>query len=202
MFQRRFNRMIAVSPQQMQRMANYQNTMPTATDVAAHRKEVQAKQASVTRDIYVEIEVKNTSATQELPFVLFDAIGAYADQQNFTQSGNVSITGVSKSYALIMRKLLTGKFILKDLHLETLAGKQSQFSRSVSIWDDNMEVDTVSIIKTIYPSKGRNSMQENLNLVELKGINKTFDAGSSLTSTILPQNTYTFRLFMTEVKLS
>ncbi|WMX17475.1 hypothetical protein [Aureispira sp. CCB-E] len=202
MFNRRYNRMIAVSPQQMQRLANYQNTMVTTTDVAAYRKEVQAKKPDVTRDLYVEIEVKNTSSTQELPFVLFDAIGAYADQQNYVQSGNISIVGVSKSYNLLMRKLLTGKFIIKDLHLETLAGKEGQFSRAISIWDDSLEVDTVSIIKTIYPSKGRNSMQENLNLTELKGINKTLDAGSSLTSTILPGNTYTLRFFLTEVKLS
>ncbi|BDS10107.1 hypothetical protein [Aureispira anguillae] len=202
MFNRRGQRMVYLTPQQMQRVQNYNNAGISPSTTVAQRKEYQAKAPKVSRDLYIEIEVKNTSTTQEHTFALFDAYGAYASQLNYVQSGDISITGVSKNYQLLIRKLLTGKYIVKDLHLETLAGKESQFSRTITIWDDSLDVDTISPIKTLYPSSGRNSMQEKLNLQELKSINKTIDANSAIVSTILPQNTYTLRFYLTEVQLS
>lgn len=181
---------------QMQRMANFQNA---SLHTRNRRKEVAAKRPDTERDVFLEIEVENLS-TQELQVVLFDVLSAFAEQQNYSPSSNITIRGVSKNYQLILNKLVNGKLIVNDLHLEVNAGKKAQFSRPMDIYDDSTSANNVTLVSTIHPSKGRNSMQENLDLVEIKGVNKIFNSTTALVYNQIGQSTLTLRFFATEIR--
>ena len=196
--------MMPLTAQQLQRLQNYQQAVVTTTGGNAQaeaRKEVREKKPVTYRDLYVEIEIENTT-DKELELVLFDAIDAYALQQNYNQPAGLNILGVSKNYQLVVNKLISGKFLVKDIHLETLSGKEQQFARPWSFFDDTLKVDTISVSKSLYPTRGRISMQEQLNLQELKGVNHTISASTALTTKVVPQNRYIIRIYMAEIRYS
>ena len=190
-----------MTSQQMMRMNNMVRAAAVKAPVAVEKQlENQAKRPSTTRNLYIEIEIKNTGLTEE-SVVLFDALDAYADQQNYVQPGTISITGVSKNYQLVLNKLLTSKYIATAVHLETLEGKETQFARPMSFWDDTLQVDNIGISQTLYPSAGRNSMQQLRNLVELANVNKIIDSNTAFVFNLIPQNTLLVRIYLQEVSI-
>lgn len=195
-------RSVAIPQQQVLRQMNYNRAM-VQTQNGAYEKTMEniAKTAKTTRDLYLELQIVSTSLSNQ-SVVIFDAQGAYADQQSYIAPGSVTITGVSKNYQLVLNKLISGKFIISDLHLETLSSKLTQFAQPLSFWDDSMKVDNIAISQTIYPNAGRNSMQQQLNMVELPNINKIVDASTALVFNIVAENTYNLRMYLQEVKIS
>ncbi len=196
-----FKRSVAIPQQQLLRQMNY-NRAAVQPQNGSYAKTMEniAKTAKTVRDLYLELQIVSTSATNQT-VVIFDAQGAYADQQSYVQPGTVTITGVSKNYQLVINKLITGKFIINELHLETLSNKLTQFAQPLSFWDDSMKVDNISISQSIFPNAGRNSMQQQLNMVELPEISKIVEATTALVFDIVPGNTYNLRFFMQEVKI-
>ena len=91
-----------LSPQQAAALGLTATSKQAAT--TQYRKEAAAKAPTVSRGIFVEIEITN-STNQEQKIVLFDALEAYALQTGYIDPAGVSVVGTSKNYQLLLNKL-------------------------------------------------------------------------------------------------
>lgn len=157
----------------MQQQMAMQQAM-TMNGLTPAQKQVQLEQRTrpkVRRTMYMELRVTNNNLTQQ-DILLWDAIGAYQLQNNYTPAAGITIELTTKSgsgsngYLLLLNKLASGStFYFNALNMEVT--NQLQFGRSISFYDDSQRADNVSLYDSVFPSQFRNSMQRQLNLLEM-----------------------------------
>lgn len=195
-----------LAQQQMKNTAiasNMVNTMvPGTTPSQQMVKQELRKQPKVRKGIDIIIRVTNNNPNDE-NVLLFDALGAYALQNNYTLPPGVVIEYVNKqgigssSYAYLLNYIATGT-VLYFQQLNLQVSNQLQYDRSIGIYEDTLRANNVSLYDTINPSAYLNSMQNQQNRVEIPYEYK-INRASAWLYTQEANSTLTFRMFCEEM---
>lgn len=159
------------------------------------------KDPKVREDLYIELRVTNAGAATDV--LLFDALGAYTLQNNFTQSPNISIEYTSKSgngsaaYLYLLNYIATGSVLYFD-QVNLQVDNQLQYGRSIGIYDDSLRANNVTLYDTIFPSQGLLSSQFQQDRVEIPYKYK-INRSSSFLYTQEANSVLIFRMFCKEM---
>ena len=129
------------------------------------------KDPKETGDLFIVLRVTNNNAFT-VPVLLFDATDAFALKNNYTLPPGVTIEcdtyngGGSAGYQSLINDIATGTVLFFDqLNLE--CSVQAQFNQGIDLYSDYAKTSNVTLYDTIYPARGRNSMQQQLSMVEV-----------------------------------
>jgi hypothetical protein len=129
------------------------------------------KEPKTTEGIFIALQVTNNNPTNE-EVVLFDATGSYALKNGYNLPPGVTIEcltyngGGSAGYQSLVNDIATGTVLYFDaMSLE--ASNQAQFSIGLDMYADNPKTSGSTLFDTIYPSRGRNSMQQQLQIQDI-----------------------------------
>lgn len=193
--------------QQMQKNLQIQQNMArTIMPVQTPAQEVVTQQIrkdpKVRQDLYLELRVTNNNGTAQ-DVLLFDALGAYALQNNYSLPAGVTIEYTSKqgngsaAYLYLLNYIATGSVLYFD-QLNIQVDNQLQYGRPIGIYDDSLRANNVTLYDTIYLSQALNSMQQQQNRVEVPYKYK-INRSTAFLYTQEANSTLIFRMFCKEM---
>lgn len=170
-----------------------------ATKMPPKMKQVQQvirKTAKSAEREYISLVIKNESLVTA-SVLLWDASSAYQRQNpGYIFPAGVTITAPSKDYPTILRNMVQTTFYIDEFRFACTAGKEvSQFEHNLLIYQDTMRNGNVTLDKTIYPSEGLGSWQQQPNRVEVEQKGKIGYSTSMITD-VEPETTLTIRFYI------
>lgn len=138
---------------------------------------------------YFTLRITNTDATTAHEALVFDAKGLYALATGFVQDPNIIIEGIDEDYQSLLRHLIGGVMYIEQINFETATGKEQQFSRPISYFTKRIGVNQPTLINTLKPGEGVNSMQYQERRTELP-VNTMKIGGEEALLTVIEADSY------------
>lgn len=145
---------------------------------------------------YFTLRITNSDAANAHEALVFDAKGLYAAATGFVQDPNITIEGIDEDYQSLLRHLIGGVMYIEQINFETASGKEKQFSRPISYFTKRIGVNQPSLLNTLKPGEGVNSMQYQNNRTELPVPTMKIGGEESLLTVIEADSYLELKIFM------